>query len=798
MRALPSRVGSWLVAGALAPLLLTLLLYWVVSAVVERNMLRDSLQLEAQTLSRLGADLAAAPLEFEDQTSLDDMVRTVSATADFEYLLLVRADGSIAAYSGDPAMRDARVNIVRSGGTPALLPEVLSARSDSVVAGKKVGSIAVGLHMRNGQTALNRRRWFAGLGSLVAALVAAAVVLALVHIIRGNTRRIEEDRRVLRETGQLARVGGWALRMPYGEWLLTDEARSVLGVTGGAPPFLAMLGTQSRALVNCIDRGEPFDIETELADGRWMRVQGQADRDARGKTLRVFGALQDVTEHHRAREQTLAASRAKSQFLANTSHEMRTPLNGILGMTTLALETQLTAEQRSYLEAVLLSGKTMLSTVNDLLDLSRIESGKLSLDAHPLDVARVVLEAARTLSTLAQARDVQLIVSVPPDFETRRIGDAARLTQVVLNLVGNAVKFTPRGEVECTLSDGEGDEVLLAVRDTGIGIPLDRQEAVFEAFTQSDGSTSRRYGGTGLGLTITRELVQLMGGAVSVESNVGQGSTFTVRVKLPPEKAPDAARKLTLAVPRKRALVIESSAAAARSLRWVLERQGWSAELTESADSPVARAFEGEVVFVDVNSVKDDALVLGARRWDPVVTVPFGYAGTVPPSLRTVSKPVSASEVASVLEQAVMPRVGPSSRHTPVPRVIDVLLAEDNAVNAKVARTLIEKAGHRVHHVWNGADALHALEAKRFDLVLMDLQMPEVDGLEATRRWRTRERERGDTPLRIVAMTANAMASDAAACREAGMTDFLSKPVDVARLRGLLASIASETQSSVA
>ncbi|MBL8909842.1 MAG: response regulator [Archangium sp.] len=793
MRALPSRVGSWLVAGALAPLLVTLLLSWVVSAVVERSMLRDSLQLEARTLSRLGADLVAAPLEFEDQTSLDDTVRSISATADFEYLVLVRSDGSIAAYSGDPNLRDALAASVRSGETPTLSADVLSARSDSVVAGKKVGSIAVGLNTRNGQSALLRRRWFAGIGSLLAALVAAVVVLSLVHIIRGNSARIEEDRRVLRETGQLARVGGWELRMPYGKWLLTDEARAVLGVTGEAPPFLAMLGTQSRALVNCIDRGEPFDIETELADHRWLRVQGQAERGPTGKTLRVFGALQDVTEHHLAREQALAASRAKSQFLANTSHEMRTPLNGILGMTTLALETQLTAEQRSYLEAVVLSGRTMLATVNDLLDLSRIESGKLSLEVRPLDLAQVVSDATRTLSTLAQARDVQLVVSVPARFETRRLGDAARVTQVVLNLVGNAVKFTPRGEVECALADGASlDELVLSVRDTGIGVPPERQDAIFEAFTQADGSTSRRYGGTGLGLTITRELVQLMGGRVSITSEVGRGSTFTVHLKLPRDPSVGADARL-VAQPTRKALIIDPAATSRRALETALQRHGWGAVLASSAQDPEAQRFEGELVFVDVCALPESTSAPLDER--TVVTVPFGYAGTVPTALRTLSKPLAFEELASVLSSArsrtAQAQAGPKSRHTPVPRVVDVLLAEDNAVNARVARALIEKAGHRVLHVWNGADALRELETRRFDLVLMDLQMPELDGLEVTRLWRAQEGQRGVTPMRIVAMTANAMASDETACRDAGMDDFLPKPIDVARLRSLLASAAS-------
>ncbi|MFT3710209.1 MAG: ATP-binding protein [Archangium sp.] len=773
----------WLVLGALAPLLVTLLLQWVIGGMLDRAMLRDSLQAQARTLSRLGADLAGAPLEFDDEKSLAEVVRTVSETADFEFLLVVRSNGTVAAYRGDERKRDERVAAVRSGSAPSDDPEVLTASSEALSAGTRVGTIAVGLHTRNGTVELARRRRFWGLGSLIAAIVASLVVFALVRLIRDRSDRIARDRHMLQETGRLARVGGWDLALPRGQFQLTDEARHVLGGEEDANLFLAMLGTQHRALVDCVDRGVPFDVETELPDGRWLRVQGQAERQ-NGKTVRVFGAMQDVTEQHVAREQALAASRAKSQFLANTSHEMRTPLNGILGMTSLALETTLTTEQRGYLDAVLLSGRTMLSTVNDLLDLSRIESGKMSLESSAVDLEQIVVDATRTLSTLAQARDVQLIVTIPPKTATRRVGDQVRLTQIMLNLVGNAVKFTPRGEVECTLEETEGDGVRISVRDTGIGIPLDRQAAIFEAFEQSDGSTSRRYGGTGLGLTITRELVRLMGGKVEVTSEVGKGSTFSVRLELPRSEP----TKAVLSVAGRRALVIDSSPAAARAISHTLARLGLTAVVTDSANSDDARAFDGELVLADV-ALLNASPVLDTRT---VVMVPFGYAGTVPQALRTLSKPVSIRELEALLSSAPAPIVTiESARRTPVPRSVRVLLAEDNAVNARVATALILKAGHEVTHVWNGREALAALSRDEFDLVLMDVQMPELDGLEATRQLREQERATKMPPHVIVAMTANAMKSDEETCRAAGMDEFLSKPVDVARLRELLASAAN-------
>ncbi len=336
----------------------------------------------------------------------------------------------------------------------------------------------------------------------------------VVYAVGHDVTRLEHSEELMRRAGALAHTGGWEYDAQEDALVWNEEMRRLHEVDPGFGPTMenwqfffdpAARAQVSAAFAQCLERGEPFDLELPLVTAahhaRWVRVQGHAER-ATGHTSRIYGAVQDVTQQRAAHEAVLQASRAKSQFLANTSHEIRTPLNGILGMTQLALETTLSAEQREYLEAVATSGQNLLAIVNDILDISKIESGKLELERVPLSLQRVLSLAVRNVAPRAHVRGLELVTQVDASLADDVLGDPVRLGQVVTNLVGNAVKFTERGEI-VVRARVEGEHVRITVRDTGVGIAPDRLDAIFEAFTQADGSTSRRYGGTGLGLTIT-------------------------------------------------------------------------------------------------------------------------------------------------------------------------------------------------------------------------------------------------------------------------------------------------------
>jgi len=575
------------------------------------------------------------------------------------------------------------------------------------------------------------------------------------------------------------------------------------------------------------------DKATRVFDGMIIRKDGDIRyvessvslmKENNERPIGFRGIVRDVTERKRAealnqaRVAAEAASRSKSEFLANMSHEIRTPLNSITGLTEILLASELTPEQRDDMEVVMSASYALLALINDILDFSKIEAGKLELEEADFNLRDLLGESLKILAIKTHEKGIELAYRVAPDVPERLIGDPARLRQIMLNLIGNAVKFTDQGEiivsVACDKKTKTDCSLMFSVADTGIGIPKEKQGSIFSAFQQADGSTTRRYGGTGLGLAVSSQLVALMGGRIWVDSEPAKGSvfSFTARFTISREEAPLLMPEFDLK--DKPILVVDDNPSHGRILKEILESWGMAPEVVSSAAEaqPVlSRDKALELVLIDADMPDTNGFELlewiKENRMETVMAVMMlshsaqrtrldrqGAKG-----LATVTKPIRPSDlldaIIAVLSSDEESSAKASREARPdlqkTTRPLKLLVAEDTPFNQKFILRLLGRWGHRVFLVDNGLKALEAVQQDSFDMILMDVQMPQMDGFEATKQIRAWEAQQ-DLHTPIIAMTAHAMKGDRERCLDAGMDEYISKPISSDTLYQAIVSLAPE------